>query len=69
MCQSPGTPSGSEYWHIGDTTMRLRSVSERCWKGWNNAMALASKTELQCNRMRLAAMLRQWIAACHWRNR
>ena len=35
-CQSLGTPSIAEYWHIGATTMRLRRVCERCSKGSNN---------------------------------
>src|ERR1700679_3784943 len=26
MCQSFGTPSSAEYWHMGDTTMRFLSV-------------------------------------------
>ena len=28
-CQSVGAPSAEEYWHIGDTMMRLRAVTER----------------------------------------
>jgi hypothetical protein len=27
-CQSVATPSLDEYWHIGDTPMRLRSVTD-----------------------------------------
>src|ERR1035437_727788 len=27
-CQSPAIPSSEEYWHIGDTPMRLRSVTD-----------------------------------------
>ncbi len=27
-CQSFATPSLDEYWHIGDTPMRLRSVTD-----------------------------------------
>src|SRR6478752_5538113 len=32
-CQSFENPSTLEYWHIGDTTMRLASVSERSGSG------------------------------------
>ncbi len=28
-CQSFGTPSKARYWHIGETTIRLRSVTPR----------------------------------------
>src|SRR5687767_7253704 len=28
-CQSSGSPSVAEYWHIGETVMRLRAVMER----------------------------------------
>src|SRR5687768_49355 len=28
-CQSVGPPSADEYWHMGDTTTRLRAVSAR----------------------------------------
>ncbi len=34
-CQSFGTPSVAEYWHIGETTTRLASVMPRSWNGWN----------------------------------
>ena len=27
MCQSLAAPSSAEYWHIGDTTTRLGSVT------------------------------------------
>ena len=27
-CQSFGTPSVAEYWHIGETMMRLRAVTD-----------------------------------------
>ena len=32
-CHSFGMPSSDEYWHMGETTMRLRSVSDRTWNG------------------------------------
>ena len=35
-CQSFAKPSSLEYWHMGETTMRLRSVTPRNFIGWNN---------------------------------
>src|SRR5690348_18490391 len=35
-CQSVGTPPGEEYWHIGDTTMRLRNASAPSLIGSSN---------------------------------
>src|SRR5580693_7183914 len=32
-CQSLAKPSVLEYWHIGETTMRLRSFRSRIWSG------------------------------------
>ena len=32
-CQSSANPSTEEYWHIGETTMRLRSVTPRIMQG------------------------------------
>ena len=34
-CHSLATPSIAEYWHIGDTMMRLRTVTERNVTGVN----------------------------------
>ncbi len=34
-CQSLATPSVAEYWHIGETPMRLRNVTERTVSGEN----------------------------------
>lgn len=34
-CQSSGMPSSAQYWHIGDTTTRLTSVSPRSVSGAN----------------------------------
>ena len=36
-CQLPGTPSRVEYMHIGETTMRLRSVMPRSLRGVNKS--------------------------------
>ncbi len=33
MCQSVAQPSTAEYWHMGDTIMRLARVSLRSEKG------------------------------------
>ena len=38
-CHSFGIPSCEEYWHIGETTMRFRSVSDRCASGSKSAIA------------------------------
>src|SRR6266849_6248319 len=43
MCQSVAQPSTAEYWHIGDTTMRLVSLSLRSVKGENRAMDMATQ--------------------------
>ena len=36
MCQSSPRPPVALYWHIGETTMRLRAVTERKLIGWNS---------------------------------
>jgi acyl carrier protein phosphodiesterase len=33
MCQSLAKPSCAEYWHMGETPMRLANVTERSLKG------------------------------------
>ena len=38
MCQSFGRPSVLEYWHIGETKMRLRKASERICNGVNSLL-------------------------------
>ena len=35
-CQSSGTPSVAEYWHIGESQIRLRIVSDRSVIGSNS---------------------------------
>ena len=37
-CQSVAQPSSAEYWHIGDTTMRLASARPRSAMGSNRCM-------------------------------
>src|SRR3954471_470192 len=37
-CQSVGTPSSAEYWHIGDTTRRFFKVRPRSLIGENRAL-------------------------------
>ena len=37
-CQSVAAPSSAEYWHIGETTIRLGSATPRSDKGWNRAL-------------------------------
>jgi hypothetical protein len=34
-CQSVATPSSDEYWHMGETPMRLRSVTDLMVSGEN----------------------------------
>src|SRR3982750_2806213 len=41
-CQSVGPPSSDEYWHIGDTTTRLRAVRPRGGRGKKNSGAAAA---------------------------
>ena len=41
MCQSVAAPCSEEYWHIGDTTMRLGNCSPRRASGWNKAELMA----------------------------
>src|SRR3977135_3275061 len=40
-CQSVAQPSTAEYWHIGETTMRLASASLRSLYGVNRAADIA----------------------------
>jgi hypothetical protein len=35
-CQSSGIPSTAEYWHMGETTIRFRSVTPRIVRGLSN---------------------------------
>src|SRR3954447_3286465 len=37
-CQSVASPSTAEYWHIGDTMMRLRRFRPRSLIGENNTL-------------------------------
>ena len=37
-CQSLASPLTAEYWHIGDTTMRLASVRSRSLSGENSVL-------------------------------
>src|SRR5215470_6383181 len=39
-CQSLADPSSAEYWHIGETMIRFRSVRPRSWKGENSALVI-----------------------------
>lgn len=38
MCQSFANPSTLEYWHMGDTPIRLRSVTLRSCRGAKTAI-------------------------------
>src|SRR6266566_4246358 len=46
VCQSVARPSTAEYWHIGDTTMRLASVSLRIEKGENRDADMVRSREV-----------------------
>jgi hypothetical protein len=37
-CQSVARPPGAEYWHMGETAMRLRRVTSRSRNGWKSAL-------------------------------
>src|SRR3954464_8600852 len=41
-CQSVGTPSSAEYWHIGDTTTRFFKFRPRSLIGENRALMRGS---------------------------
>jgi hypothetical protein len=41
-CQSFEKPSRHEYWHMGDTAMRLRSFTERISRGVKSTADMAS---------------------------
>src|SRR5436189_1036448 len=43
MCQSVAQPSTAEYWHIGDTTIRLGSTSLRSLKGENRVLDIVMR--------------------------
>jgi hypothetical protein len=38
MCHSLASPRSAEYWHIGDTTIRLASLTLRSVCGENSAL-------------------------------
>ena len=42
MCQAVAAPSSAEYWHIGETTMRLGSVRPRSANGLNRVLMVSS---------------------------
>ena len=42
-CQLFGIPSSEEYWHIGETTIRFRSVTERCVNGVKRATGATTR--------------------------
>src|SRR6185295_4631318 len=51
-CQSVAQPSTAEYWHIGETTMRLASASLRSLYGVNRAEDIAKMGGWRQNRER-----------------
>src|SRR5438128_20934 len=48
MCQSVANPFGLEYSHIGDMTIRLRSVTSRSEKGENSSVGMRATTHHSC---------------------
>ena len=42
-CQLFGIPSSEEYWHIGETTIRFRNVTERCVNGVKRATGATTR--------------------------
>ena len=43
-CHSLGMPSSAEYWHIGDTTIRLRRVTPRRVSGLSRSISGTSRS-------------------------
>src|ERR1035438_9820351 len=46
-CQSDANPSTLEYWHMGDTAIRLRNVISRMVRGVNKC-GVVSKSQYRC---------------------
>ena len=42
-CQSLGTPSWHEYWHIGETNTRFRNVTSRSFRAENRALIVSPR--------------------------
>ena len=42
-CQSSASPSSAQYWHIGDMTIRLRSVTPRIVSGLSRSISGISR--------------------------
>ncbi|MFC5122727.1 hypothetical protein ACFPRL_04530 [Pseudoclavibacter helvolus] len=42
-CQSPGTPSTAEYWHMGESQSRLSIVSPRAVNGVKSVASLTRR--------------------------
>jgi hypothetical protein len=47
-CQSVAAPSTEEYWHMGDTPMRLRKVTDLMVKGSNKWGGLLECVIMAC---------------------
>src|SRR5664279_2523382 len=48
ICQSVAQPSTAEYWHMGDTTMRLARVSSRRVRGENRVVDMVMLWVTDC---------------------
>jgi len=53
-CQSFGRPSSAEYWHIGESAIRFRAVTDRKLIGWNRGGRL-SRTSTRRSVSRIGA--------------
>src|SRR5215203_2332370 len=51
-CQSFAKPSSLEYWHIGDTRIRLRRVTPRITRGCNSRALISLSTQNACRASR-----------------
>ena len=69
-CQSVAPPSSAEYWHIGDTTMRLGSATPRSAMGSNRCMeVLPAAGEVLPIERRRARAHDGWIWFRRWATR
>ena len=48
-CQSVANPSTEEYWHMGETAMRLRKVTSRTVSGVNRFMSVPRRSLSHAN--------------------
>src|SRR5688572_28978439 len=56
-CQSPTWPSFAEYWHIGETTMRLRACTSRSAISWKSRGVDMARLCRRMPAMRIAVLV------------